>query len=424
MSDFNNIGEPEEKLDNAQSDSLQLLQVKEQEFKVKKLEQELKFLAYQNSKKFLKLERIKALSGLGSIFAALVALGTVIFSVIKWTDDNEELRFSRKKEEFSKLIALTQDLSPQKKVGAFIALRSYLDKNDSVANSQIIMSLTTAMSFEDNYHTRNVLLDVLKELDFTIVDTVTLKQGLTSLVASNRAIAELKSLNGIKNITVASADSSAYPILNKLAFLNNAIEVFLRKNIFIPDMSEIFLWNPNFSDIKFPNKTNFSGCMFFDAELSNVTCRSCNFRDVNFHSARFYKSDFQYSDFSYSEYLHYDSKLFYFMQLDAESIKKTYTGPRFYSCSLQNSRFDLASFVHLKEVETDRGIANIINCNNKFNDCNIKNADFRYLAINDADSTEVYDLYKECVPEIFKNSNWQKAKFTTSFMTFLRTNIK
>lgn len=424
MNDSNNKGGLEEKLDNPQSDSLRLLQVKEQEFKVKKLEQELKFLAYQNSKKFLKLEWIKALSGLGSIFAALVALGTVIFSVIKWTDDNKELRLSRKKEEFSKLIALTQDLSPQKKVAAFIALRSYLDKNDSVANSQIIMSLTTAMSFEDNYHTRNVLLDVLKKLDFSIVDTVTLKQGLTSLVASNRAIAELQSLNGIKNIMATSADSSEYPILNKLTFLNNSIEVFLRKNIFIPDMSEMFLWKPNFSNIKFPEKTNFSGSMFFDADLSNVTCRSCSFKDVNFHSARFYKSDFQYSDFSYSEYLHYDSRLFYFIELDELSIKKTYTGPQFYSSSLQNSRFDLTSFVHLKEFITDRGISNGIICNNKFYDCNLENADFRYLAIEDNDSTEVYNLYRHCVPTIFKNSNWQKAKFTTSFMNFLRTNIK
>src|SRR6185437_16762962 len=83
-----------------------------------------------------------------------------------------------------------QDPMPQKRLNAAVALKSFVNPKDTVKNSQIILSIASALAFEENEISRSGMVNVLRSLNFNLIDSNTLNEGLRSLVNLNRVLAK------------------------------------------------------------------------------------------------------------------------------------------------------------------------------------------------------------------------------------------
>jgi uncharacterized protein YjbI with pentapeptide repeats len=344
----------------------------EVKFRMQKLAQELKFLKYQTSSKYLRLEYLKALSGIGSVLAAIFTFGAVMFSVIKWSDDNKQARIAREDDRFSNALAAISDPLAQKRLGAAITLKSYIDQGDKVKISQVVLSLTNALAYENNATTRNGILDVLRSLDFDLIDSATQTGGLKSLINLDKSLAHQLDLFEPHPPQAASASMDA------IEGLSAAIGIFLKHRVFIPDMSNIFLDDLNLPGIQFPSKTDFSNSTIIDSDLDSSTCVNCNFQDCNLNNSTFRKANLKNANFSYS--------IDVGMGVVLSNITRFhwYAGPHFDSANIEGALFTNYPLFYFKSVQELPSDTHIYNSN--FDGADMANANFMDCLIYTATS--------------------------------------
>jgi uncharacterized protein YjbI with pentapeptide repeats len=334
----------------------------EAKFRIEKLAQELKFLKYQTSRKYFAIEYLKALSGIGSVLAAIFTFSAVIFSVVKWSDDNKQARIAREDDKFSIALAAISDPLPQKRLGAAITLKSFIDQGDKVKISQVVLSLTNALAYEDNATTRNGILDVLRSLDFNLIDTGTQTGGLKSLVNLDKSMAHQLQLFW------PHSPKSPYLSTDAIQGLSSAIAIFLKHRVFVPDMSNIYLEALELPGIEFPLKTDFSHSMIINSDLDSASCISCIFKDCDLDETTFRKANLKNANFSYSSTFAMGVVLSNIMR------RHGYAGPRFDSANIEGAMFTnypLVYFKSAKELPPDTYIENP-----NFTGADMGNADF------------------------------------------------
>lgn len=188
-------------------------------YKVDKLAKERKFLDYQLSPFFKRLEFLKAVSGLAGVLAALFTLGTLLFTINKWYNDNEQARLTKEDERFEKAVSMLQDASAGKRLGAIIALQGFFKKGDTLKHEQGVLSLTHAIGLETDPTVRNALLEVITSTDFNKINSAILDRGLASLINLNRSLAK-----EIEPLSSAIADTNN--LLPRAIGISRAIAIF------------------------------------------------------------------------------------------------------------------------------------------------------------------------------------------------------
>ena len=155
---------------------------------IDKLKIERETLEYQASNNYKRIEWVKAISGLGGIITALVAIVTLTVSAWQWRDQFEQARADRIEARLGKALENLGNDSATTSIAAVAALKSFLSDASTARQEQILSSLTSTLATSKHFEVRNAILNFLQTMDAARMSPKVLQEQLQWLVANSQGI--------------------------------------------------------------------------------------------------------------------------------------------------------------------------------------------------------------------------------------------
>jgi uncharacterized protein YjbI with pentapeptide repeats len=350
---------------------------KKQEIELKKLELENSEIEFKQSKRFRRLEYLKAYAGISGFITGIVAIVTIGFSVFQWSTETEQNRNVRVEERLDKTILNLGSNSTQTRLASVIALHTFLDKNHEKYHQQVLLSLVNMLSNEKESGVRSAIVQLLAETDSGIIKKEILEKTQTILINFSKFHLETGELyeKRITNEFRIPPPDSQEGIARDIA---KGILELLNKGIKINDMSSIFCIKCDFSGL------DLQGVSFEDAILTWANFSNCNLKGANFDGADLEETKFISADLASTYFTYYDNKHpgyrnhYVERQLDQEQYQTAVFGPDFTNANLTGADFTGHILFGFSNDSSENGVMIF---NPSFRSANLTNTKFESIGI-------------------------------------------
>ena len=355
------------------------------EEETKKVTAERIVLELQASRRFQRREDIKALAGLAGVLAAIVAIGGLLFS---WDSSQQQEALDREVRIDTRLDRAFERLastSSADRMSAVTVLQSFLPEQKYSRDSLILMTLTNALSIEDDPMVRNYIVRALTATDRELIAETSQREALENLIDISRALVVEGDLKNSRRLAARLPARGGLEV--RAHNVAQAIVGMMRSGAVTKDLSRSYLVESDFS------RMDLSGVDFSDAVLSYsrfiaTVCRSCVFDGADIEDVRFNHAVLDGSKFTVTEAPGAgQSRSSYVFNLLARG-KDEFNGPDFSQSSLVDADF---TGHHLFGLRKDDEFRDAIGIGlPRFHKTTLTRTDFRNISIytvSDSSST-------------------------------------
>jgi uncharacterized protein YjbI with pentapeptide repeats len=308
----------------------------ESQLKIDKLKKEVSYLDYQLSKKFRRFEFLKAL-GIGAVITSILALGTLAFTIYRWSKEEEISQNLRKEERLERALEKLSDSNSTKRLGAIVALRSFIKEHDNLKNSQVLLSLTNALYIETDQTVQNSIIEVFYSQEIKQIDSSIIKEALISLINLSRKNA--KESRFYENIIPESPPILDFEIRqNRAAGISKSIIALLRTGNTTKDLSGVYFVKGDLSNLNLA-QTNFDNSILSECVFTNSDCQNCSFNGANLEGAQFIHTNLQNSKFTDIYPPDHTIQTYFILKLSKIGASKHFTSPNFNYADLTKASF-------------------------------------------------------------------------------------
>ncbi len=272
----------------------------EQKEQTKKLAVERALLELQLSPRFQRRENLKVMAGLGGVFAAIIAIVSLLFSF--YSSQKQEIldREVRIDTRLDKAFERLASKNANERLGSVTILQSFLPDQKYKNDSLILMALTNALAVENDSMVRNSIVRVLTATDKDLISEQSQNEALNNLIDISRALVVEGRLERKRRTNPFFLPEKTNLIELRAHNVGRSIIGMLKAGATSTDLSGTYLVQSDFSGMQLSG-TNFSDAVLAFSKFIGTTCRDCNFDGADIEDTLFQDAILDNAKFTLTE---------------------------------------------------------------------------------------------------------------------------